>query len=817
MVDKTAKFLLLFTLIFSSVFLPIKSYGKDDSCSDLLVVFARGSGQNRGETINEGIYVNSGLKDDERQSKSFFDEIDKRLNKLKIEYISLHDLEGRYNQNGYIAIDVATGFKNKPRHRKDVPNLYYESVTDGTEELTWFLEDKMSSCPFQQIILGGCSQGAHVVGNALFKLQPRFRPRIAFVALYGDPKYNPRVSSVPVKAGPWARGNATSVQSGILGPRAVYIPDELVGRVGSWCDLSDPICSNYGLWQVPGANIIADSFVDKTHSNIYQNKWIPQSANDIAYMIQRNNPILSSRVQTTPWVNKNDKLYQLDLALVLDTTGSMSSIINPIIDNLSAFVSALFGSYWDTRVGVVGFNDPTTPPPWTYYGPMPYFSKKIMDFTHSKTDVGNALKGSYVGFGGDDPEALYSGLMTAMNDLSWRPGAQKKILVITDAPAKDPDPGPGYWTKQQVIKRALELDPASISVSALPRPQPWPYTNNAIQKVEDEFTDTVKALSIATNGVITEGSRDYKLEYVTNTITKMEFLPVATIDGDARGATGQTMHFSAGSSYDADSSIIKYEWDFNNDGVWDIVSDSPSIEHAYTSLYSGLVVLQVTSADGDSAKAIHNITILNEVPAQPQPQPPVVKTVTTRVNSSTTVEWVNDYPENTVVKINDAQGEVLDIVPANTKSYPVDNLPNKAVDLQLFAGNESGWSDVTDVTIPALLQFLNLPAKDVFRQNSNSKQQLNAHPQSVDATAPSFFDRPILINNTSQAARNLSSNQVKASKSIVNVKGVSNVANPYKHNVHSSKNNWLTKSLVAIICLLGVWPILMSAKIKAKH
>ncbi|HPW47961.1 MAG TPA: hypothetical protein PLJ97_01335, partial [Candidatus Saccharibacteria bacterium] len=121
------------------------------------------------------------------------------------------------------------------------------------------------------------------------------------------------------------------------------------------------------------------------------------------------------------------------------------------------------------------------------------------------------------------------------------------------------------------------------------------------------------------------------------------------------------------------------------------------------------------------------------------------------------------------------------------------------------------------VTIPALLQFLNLPAKDVFRQNSNSKQQLNAHPQSVDATAPSFFDRPILINNTSQAARNLSSNQVKASKSIVNVKGVSNVANPYKHNVHSSKNNWLTKSLVAIICLLGVWPILMSAKIKAKH
>jgi len=390
----------IFSLIIIAflISLPISNVKSEkEICKDVSIIFLRGSGQNLNHDYLNDQYNPETFGKIEKQSFAFFESVEQKIKNQSVERISLHDLEGRYNQNGYIAIDVATGFKNKPRHRKDVPNLYYESVTDGTEELTWFLEDKMSSCPFQQIILGGCSQGAHVVGNALFKLQPRFRPRIAFVALYGDPKYNPRVSSVPVKAGPWARGNATSVQSGILGPRAVYIPDELVGRVGSWCDLSDPICSNYGLWQVPGANIIADSFVDKTHSNIYQNKWIPQSANDIAYMIQRNNPILSSRVQTTPWVNKNDKLYQLDLALVLDTTGSMSSIINPIIDNLSAFVSALFGSYWDTRVGVVGFNDPTTPPPWTYYGPMPYFSKKIMDFTHSKTDVGKPHIGTFKG------------------------------------------------------------------------------------------------------------------------------------------------------------------------------------------------------------------------------------------------------------------------------------------------------------------------------------------------------------------------------------------------------------------------------------
>ncbi|MCK9641747.1 MAG: cutinase family protein, partial [Prolixibacteraceae bacterium] len=370
MVGGNNKKLKWFTLIFVAGLLlsSLKSYGEPSTCSDLLVVFARGSGQNNGKIISDGVYANSGLRDDEKQSKVFFDEIDKRTNNLNTEYVSLHDFGGRYNQYGYAAVGVWDGFTHKPNHRKDVANRYYESVTDGAEELAWYLEDKLTSCPFQQVILGGYSQGAHVVGDALPKIQPMLRARINYVALYGDPKFNPRTSAIPIRTGSWVRGNAARTQTGALLARKDYLPTGIAVAT-SWCDINDPVCANYSIGKNSISQNLYSIFGDKTHQEAYQNKWIPQSANEIVNSLRKNNQILANNIQTTTWVNKNDKLYQADLAIVLDVSGSMINTINNIQKKLDSFTASLFNSYWDTRIALIGFSDNDTN--------SPYIAKKL--------------------------------------------------------------------------------------------------------------------------------------------------------------------------------------------------------------------------------------------------------------------------------------------------------------------------------------------------------------------------------------------------------------------------------------------------------
>lgn len=63
------------------------------------------------------------------------------------------------------------------------------------------------------------------------------------------------------------------------------------------------------------------------------------------------------------------------------------------------------------------------------------------------------------GDGGDTPESMYSGAMTALN-LPWRPGV-RKVIIIGDAPGKDPEPVTGF-TLAAVQAKALAVDPAQI-------------------------------------------------------------------------------------------------------------------------------------------------------------------------------------------------------------------------------------------------------------------------------------------------------------------------------------------------------------------
>jgi hypothetical protein len=170
-----------------------------------------------------------------------------------------------------------------------MPPVYYNSVGKGVDELTAHLNDRARRCPNESIILGGYSQGAHVIGWTLQLggLTQTAKNHIGYVALYGDPRFNPgrivdRQNHNNFTNHWWVRGDDTGwknvpplgafSKAGILGMRSPYISEEFKGRFGSWCAYGDGICSSD---QSDAPNF-------PVHSSAYDGKWIADSAGEIA-------------------------------------------------------------------------------------------------------------------------------------------------------------------------------------------------------------------------------------------------------------------------------------------------------------------------------------------------------------------------------------------------------------------------------------------------------------------------------------------------------------------------------------------------------
>lgn len=122
----------------------------------------------------------------------------------------------------------------------------------------------------------------------------------------------------------------------------------------------------------------------------------------------------------------------IDIVLTVDTTGSMGSSIDQVKQDAVSLVDAVSARTNSARFAVVVYKDQGDA----------YVSKVLQPFTYDAVAVKNAVTSIVVGGGGDRPESMYSGLMTAMS-LPWRPGVKKMALVLADAPAHDPEPGTG--------------------------------------------------------------------------------------------------------------------------------------------------------------------------------------------------------------------------------------------------------------------------------------------------------------------------------------------------------------------------------------
>lgn len=90
----------------------------------------------------------------------------------------------------------------------------------------------------------------------------------------------------------------------------------------------------------------------------------------------------------------------------------------------------------------------------------------VLGFSTDKTTIVGAIQGLSLRCGGDEPEAVLSGLLHAIA-LPWRPQVRKAIILMGDAPPHDPEPFTNFTdgkiaTAATVIAAAEAADPVQI-------------------------------------------------------------------------------------------------------------------------------------------------------------------------------------------------------------------------------------------------------------------------------------------------------------------------------------------------------------------
>jgi len=123
-------------------------------------------------------------------------------------------------------------------------------------------------------------------------------------------------------------------------------------------------------------------------------------------------------------------LNQLDVSLIIDTTGSMSALLDVARRHVARLIRETIGpAGMDLRVAVIEYRDHPTE--------AREFVTRVHPLTEKLPAVQGYLDGLRADEGGDIPEAVYDALVAACT-LPWRANARRIAILVGDAPPHDP-------------------------------------------------------------------------------------------------------------------------------------------------------------------------------------------------------------------------------------------------------------------------------------------------------------------------------------------------------------------------------------------
>ena len=118
---------------------------------------------------------------------------------------------------------------------------------------------------------------------------------------------------------------------------------------------------------------------------------------------------------------------QADVVLSIDCTGSMGTLISSMKTSVKGIAERIRERYSDSWFGAMKFRD---------YGEE-FITEIVQQPTGSIATFSEALCTLSAVGGGDKPEAYSETVLQAVNEVQWRQGSRRALIVVGDAPPRD--------------------------------------------------------------------------------------------------------------------------------------------------------------------------------------------------------------------------------------------------------------------------------------------------------------------------------------------------------------------------------------------
>ena len=125
-----------------------------------------------------------------------------------------------------------------------------------------------------------------------------------------------------------------------------------------------------------------------------------------------------------------------------------------------------------------------------------------------------------------------------------------------------------------------------------------------------DVSGSISNVDTFSGDIIPEAVHEYFIPYSAGA----NYAPVANVNGPYAGLEGAAISLNATGSYDPDGTISLYEWDFNEDCIYDCSSVSPLASCIWGDNLVGNVTLKVTDNDGFFSTDQAEIILLNVAP-----------------------------------------------------------------------------------------------------------------------------------------------------------------------------------------------------------
>ncbi|MCO6394011.1 MULTISPECIES: PKD domain-containing protein [Corynebacterium] len=464
-------------------------------------------------------------------------------------------------------------------------------------------------------------------------LRPDLREHIVFSALLGDPKLHLpegewKAGGTPACSGKssslWRRGvKNCRTDNGSLEPRLPYLNAQVDYKTGLWCNDNDFVCgSSKNPLTLEGHKYhndlarknSASGRIPLEEAMIEAQMRLNGSISDNTSQrtIQRNVSIALSKSENLLKPSETtDASTPQDLVFLIDSTTSMQ----PYIEGVKQFVRETakeLDNSSQTRIALVEYKDHSTyQPGWETIEDCKIPAGTVdtacvlSDFSDTREHFLDKLDGIDTSRGGGawgdfDETALY-GLHTAFEKLDWQNGATKAVFLLTDAGFKDPDPTTdnirrsqlgrddfydGKLTAKYIAKRSLEIDPVNI----------YPIVPNSKQRRYTELADLTSGQVISMN----DKSPEVIKQAIGDAFDRVQNRPVAKLpQKDYSGQPNTEFAFDAGLySYSPASEIVRFDYDFDGDGTWDVTDAGEIGTHIYNKVGDYQMQVRVTDANG---------------------------------------------------------------------------------------------------------------------------------------------------------------------------------------------------------------------------